>query len=194
MPLAKLNLDSEKHYWVSNDTLCRRWSYWPDVEKSNCTKVVRDSWKKYRKVMTNTLYFSPRPTSEDVVDPKDKGLCYCSSIPTSIDLAIQMGCKKIFLFGVDHNDSSGRHHFWQLLYDRENRPTANANIYDSWRKQSKVFEFNKQAFKALKKFANKKKVEIYNCSDITKVTDFDRISIEYAFKLIGKSNGQKIME
>jgi hypothetical protein len=188
MPLAKFELDPEKHYWVSNDTLCRRWSYWKDVEKSSCMKVVRDSWSKYKKVMTNTLYFSPRPTSEGVVNPKDTGLCYCSSIPTSIDLAIQMGCKKIFLFGVDHNDSSGRHHFWQLLYDRKNRPTANANIYDSWRKQQKVFEFNKQALKALRKFADSKRVEIYNCSNMSKVNSFDRISIDYAFKIIGKTN------
>jgi hypothetical protein len=187
MPLAKLELDPEKHYWVSNDTLCRRWSYWKDIEKSKYVKVVRDSWLKYKKVMTNTLYFSPRPTSEDIIDPNDTGLCYCSSVPTSIDLAIQMGCKKIILFGVDQNDCDGRHHFWQLLYDRNNRPTANNPlIYDSWKKQQKVFEFNNKAYKALKKFADLKNVEIYNCSSITKVTAFDRISIEYAFKMIGK--------
>ncbi len=115
MTLAKFNLDPEKHYWVSNDTLCRRWTYWGDVEKSKCTKVVRDSWWKYRKVIDNVLFFSPRPTSEGAINPKDEGLCYCSSVPSSIDLALQMGCKKIFLFGVDQNDSKGYHHFWQLL-------------------------------------------------------------------------------
>ena len=186
MPLVKFELDPEKHYWVSNDTLCRRWSYWKDVEQSKCTKVVRDSWLKYKEVMMNTLFFSPRPTSEDVVNPNDVGLCYCSSVPSSIDLAIQMGCKRIILFGVDHNDSSGRHHFWQLLYDRKNRPTANANIYDSWDKQQKVFEFNNKAYKALQKFANIKKAEIYNCSNMSKVDVFDRISIDYAFKIVGE--------
>lgn len=186
MPLEKFKLNSEKHYWVSNDTLCRRWSYWKNVDKSECTKVVRDSWKKYQGSMKNTFYFSPRPTSEDVVKPNDIGLCYCSSVPTSIDLAIQMGCKKIILFGVDHNTFDRRHHFWQLLYDRQDRPTANANIYDSWKKQNKVFEFNDKAYKALRKFANYKEVEIYNCSDITKVNAFDRISIDYAFKIIGE--------
>jgi hypothetical protein len=189
MPLVKFELDPERHYWVSNDTLCRRWSYWKDVEKSKCTKVVRDSWLKYQKVMTNTLYFSPRPTSEDIVNPKDVGLCYCSSVPTSVDLAIQMGCKKIFLSGVDQNDSSGRHHFWQLLYDRKSRPFAFSNIYDSWKKQNKVFEFNNKAYKALRKFADSKRVEIYNCSNMSKVNNFDRISIDYAFKIIGKTNG-----
>jgi hypothetical protein len=186
MPLAEFDLDPEKHYWVSNDVLCRRWTYWKDVEKSNCTKVVRDSWLKYREQMSNTLFFSPRPTSEDIVNPKDVGLCYCSSGPTSLDLALQMGCKLIFLFGIDHNDNDRKHHFWQSLYDRKNRPTANANIYDSWKKQNRVFEFNDKSYKALKKFADIKKAEIYNCSNITKVTAFDRISIDYAFKLIGK--------
>ena len=186
MPLAKFDLDPEKHYWVSNDTLCRKWSYWEDVEKSKCTKVVRDSWKKYRKVMTNTLFFSPRPTSESVINPDDKGLCYCSSIPTSIDFALALGCKKIFLFGVDQNDSSGRHHFWQILYDKKNWPTASANIYDSWKKQQKVFEVNNKAYEALRKFADYKKAEVYNCSNMTKVTAFDRITIDYAFKMIGE--------
>jgi len=186
MPLSKYSLDPEKHYWVSNDTLCRRWSYWKDVEKSSCTKVVRDSWSKYRKVMTNTFFFSPRPTSEDVVNLEDKGLCYCSSVPSSIDLAIQMGCKTIFLFGVDHNDVDGRHHFWQLLYDRKNRPTANANIYDSWEKQNKVFEINNKAYKALSKLADNKNVKIFNCSNISKVKHFKKISIESVFNILGE--------
>lgn len=186
MPLAKFKLDPEKHYWVSNDTLCRKWSYWKDVENSKCTKVVRDSWKKYREAMTNTLFFSPRPTSEDIVNPTDVGLCYCSSIPTSIDLAMAFGCKKIILFGVDQNDVNGRHYFWQLLYDRKDRPSASVNIYDSWKKQNKVFKINDKAYKALRKLADSKNVEIYNCSSITKVTAFDKISIDYAFKLIGE--------
>lgn len=186
MPLAKLELNPEKHYWVSNDILCRRWSYWSDVDRSNCTKVVRDSWCKYRETMTNTLFFSPRPTSEDVVNPKDIGLCYCSSCVSALDLSLQLGCKKIILFGVDQNDTRGKHHFWQLLYNRKDRPTANANIYDSWEKQEKVFEFNNKAYKALRKLADFKKAEIYNCSNITKVTNFDRISIDYAFKMIGE--------
>jgi hypothetical protein len=186
MPLSKYELDPEKHYWVSNDTLCRRWSYWKDVENSNCTKVVRDSWLKYKEVMTNTFFFSPRPTSEDVVNPMDIGLCYCSSVPTALDLAIQMGCRKIILFGVDHNVSRGRHHFWQILYNKKDQPTANANIYDSWRKQQKVFEFNNKAYKGLKKIADLKNVEIFNCSNMTKVDVFDRISVKYAFKMLGK--------
>ena len=184
MPLSQFDLDTEKHYWISNDTLCRRWSYWKDVDKSKCTKVVRDSWLKYRKEMSNTYFFSPRPTSEDVVNSQDIGLSYCSSVCSSLDLAIQMGCKKIILFGVDQNTSRGRHHFWQLLYDRKDRPTANANIYDSWDKQNKVFEFNNKAYKALRKFADFKNAEVYNCSNITKVTAFDRISIDYAFEII----------
>ena len=186
MPLVKFELDPEKHYWVSNDTLCRRWSYWKDVEKSNCTKVVRNSWKKYREVMTNTFFFSPRPTLEGKVNPMDVGLCYPFSGVSALDLSLQLGCKKIILFGIDQNIIHGKHHFWQL-YDRKNRPIDDKPlIVDSWKKQNKVFESNSKSFAALKKFADYKKAEIYNCSSITKVTDFDRISIDYAFKLIEK--------
>ena len=30
------------------------------------------------------------------------------------------------------------------------------------------------------------KAEVYNCSNMTKVTTFDRISVDYAFKIIGE--------
>ena len=133
--------------------------------------------------MLNTYFFSPRPTSEDVINSKDVGLCYCSSAPTALDLAIQMGCKRVFLFGVDHADRNGVHHFWQL-YDKKNRPAANANIYDSWRKQNKVFKINNKAYRALKKFADFKGVEIYNCSTITNLDIFDKITIDYVFRII----------
>lgn len=186
IPLAKFELDLEKHYWVSCDSLCRYWSYFDVVKKSKCIKVVRSSWSKYRGELDNFLYFEPRPTSEGIVNPKDYGLCYSSSCLAALDLSLQMGCKKIILFGVDQNNIKGKHHFWQLLYSRKDRPTASKNIYDSWEKQKKVFEFNNKAYKALRKFADYKKAEIYNCSSITKVTAFDRITIDYAFKLIEK--------
>ncbi len=189
IPLSKFELDPEKHFFVSTDVLVKRWSYWKDVKKSNCTKVVRDSWLKYKDELDGFLYFEPRSTPEDVVDfEEDDGLCFCSSICASLDLAIKLGVKNIFFFGVDHcRDSNNRHHYWQLLYDRENWPTANANIYDSWEKQEKVFEYNNMAYKALSKFAKYKNIKIYNCSDISKVTVFDKISIDNVFKMIEES-------
>jgi hypothetical protein len=186
VPISDFDLNPDRHYWVSNDVLCRRWSYWEKVDKSKCTKVVRDSWLKYRGVMSNTLYFAPRPTAEDVVNPDDVGLCYNSSIPTSIDLAMAFGCKKIILFGVDQNTKQGMSHYWQMLYKREDRPFAFSNIQDSWSKQQKVFDINNGVYDALRKFADLKGVEIYNCSSITKVTAFDRITLDYAFKIVGK--------
>ena len=133
------------------------------------------------------MYFEPRSTSEDVVNFEEKCLCYCSSTCASLDLAVQMSCKNIFLFGVDHcRDSSNRHHYWQLLYSRKDWPTANANIYDSWEKQEKVFEYNNKAYVALNKFAEYKNANIYNCSNISKVITFDKISIDNVFKIIGE--------
>ena len=185
--MSKFNLNPENHYWISNDVLCRNWDYFDTVKKSNCTKVVRDSWLKYKDELDGFLYFEPRSTPEDVVNYEENKMCYASSCVSALDLAVQMSCKNIFLFGVDHcRDSSNRHHYWQLLYDRENWPTANANIYDSWEKQEKVFEYNNMAYKALSKFAKYKNENVYNCSDVSKVTVFDRMSIDNVFKIIGE--------
>jgi hypothetical protein len=78
-------------YWVSNDALVRWWDYWQKIKASKATRVVRDSWKKYEKELKDFYYFWPRPTSEGICNPDDEGLAYCSSVPTSIDLCVQMG-------------------------------------------------------------------------------------------------------
>lgn len=153
-------------YWVSNDVLCRKWSYWEDVVKGKGIKVVRNSWEKYKKELEGFLFFNPRPTTEGVIDPGHLGLAYCSSIPTSIDLAIQMGCKKIFLFGVDQNSYKYKHHFWEFM-ERDKQPTCNNLIQDSWARQQEVFKISKKAFEALWNFAEYKKVDIYNVSWIS---------------------------
>jgi peroxiredoxin family protein len=65
-------------------------------------------------------------------------------------------------------------------------------IYDSWKKQQKVFEFNNKAYEALMKLANSKRVEIYNCSNMSKVNVFERLSIDYAFKVIKESKNDRV--
>ena len=187
MAISEYDIDPEKHYWVSNDVLCRQWSYWKDVENSKCTKVVRDSWLKYKNEMKNTYFFSPRPTSEDVINLNDKGLAYCSSVPSAIDLSLQFGCKNIFLFGVDHKQVDGRCHYWQFLYPRKERPTVDGKIYDTWEKQKKVFKYNDMAYKALLNFSILKEAEIYNCSNNTNVGTFKHTCFEAALHEANKS-------
>ena len=169
-------------YWISNDALCRRWNWWRKVKGGKGVRIVRDSWLKYKEELDGFLFFSPRPTSEGEINPDDEGLAYCSSVPTSIDLAIQMGCKKIFLFGVDHNDHKGRNHFWQFM-PKHKQPIATPPAQGPWKQQKTVFPMNLLAYGALKEFADGKGVEIYNVSwieygrHLSKVKTFKRIEI-----------------
>lgn len=177
------NIDYDRCYWISNDAMCRRWSWWEDVKKSKCIKIVRDSWTKYEDELKDFFYFSPRSTPEDFINPNEEKLAYCSSTPTAIDLAIQMGCKKIILLGLDQKESHGYHHFWQLL-NEEKKPFANPPAQGPWEQQKKVFEINNKAFKALHNFAKDKKVDILNCETwiVSAVNEFDKVSWEMLFE------------
>jgi hypothetical protein len=179
------NGDKNDRYWISNDSLCRRWTWWQKVKESQCIKIVRDSWKKYEKELPGFLVFSPRPTKENVINVDDKGLCYCSSVPSAIDLCIQMGCTNIFLLGVDHCEIGGRTHFWQLMpeeyYQRQLKPAQGP-----FKQQQEVFKYNIMAYKALKEFAKIKNVGIYNCSMESKVDIFYKIDFDTCLNMIKK--------
>jgi hypothetical protein len=170
--LSKIN--SNNTYWISNDSICRYWSYFPKVKNSKCTKIVRDSWMKYEKELEGFLYFWPRKTSEDIINEDEIALCYCSSCISAIDLSIQMGCKKIFLLGVDHYEVDEKTHFWEFLPKTE-QPFGPKSPYSQ---QKSVFEFNNLAFKALLGFAKKRNVEIFNCNPMSKVEVFQKIEFE----------------
>lgn len=177
-------------YWLSNDALCRRWSWWKTVKMGTGTKIVRDSWKKYKKELKKFLFFSHRPTSEGIINSGDIGLSYCSSIPSSIDLAIQMGCKKIFVLGLDHNEYEGKHHFWQFMPPKQ-RPRSTPPAQGPWKQQKSVFSLNVKALKALKGFAELRDAKIYNVNCkcrgkyITKVDVFPKIEINDMGKILG---------
>jgi len=183
--------DKKFDYWVSNDSLCRRWSWWKNVKKGKGIKVVRNSWLEFKKDLDGFLYFKPRPTSEDIINSEDVGLCYCSSVPSSIDLAIQMGCKKIFILGLDHTDHSGKDHFWQL-WPSNLRPSAHPPAQGPWHQQSSLFPIHLKAYKALKKFAKEKNVEIYNCNPKSKVEVFKKIEFKNMKKLNKENKMEKI--
>lgn len=186
-------------YWISNDALCRRWSWWDTVKKGKGKKIVRDSWLKYKNEIKDFYIFKPRPTSEDIVNSDDKGLCYCSSVPSAIDLAIQMGCKKVFLLGVDQclDERTRYHHFWQF-FPKNKRPKQIKPAQANWENQKKVFAYNNMSYKALKKFAEHKKCKIYNISRMSEngedwVTDIDIFEIIYfnqLEKVLGKNESK----
>lgn len=179
MALPWFDGSPKDRYWISNDSLCRRWSWFDNVKKAKCTKIVRNSWKKYYDEIPDFYIFHPRETTEDIIDPEGDGLAYCSSVPTAIDLSIQMGYKKIFLLGVDHKDRNGKTHFWQYFPQNKWARQRLKPAQSPFSLQKQVFDLNKVAYSALKGFADSKGVKIYNCNTKsgTEVETFEIIAI-----------------
>jgi hypothetical protein len=178
------NGSEEGRFWVSNDALCLRWSYWDKVKASFCNIVVRDSWEKYSDILPKRVkYFSPR--SENIItDESENGLCYCSSVPTCIDMAIGFGFKCIYLFGVDHDiDNNG--YFWSSWEERDKpmqvvdykgdrkfntKPLALVQPRDQ---RLSVWNENIHCFDALQKYADIKNVKIFNMNKNSKIKSFE---------------------
>ena len=169
--------ENKKRFWISNDASVRHWSFWPLVKSSKATKVVRNSWEKYYQEIPDFYFFPPRPSKEDVMNPDDDGLAYCSSVPSALDLAIQMGCKKIYLLGVDHYLENGNIYFWQL-WAYKNRPKG---PFTPLKVQNNIYDINFGAFRALNEFAKLKNAQVFNCSMKSKVDAFDKIEFEDIF-------------
>ncbi|MFW6009090.1 MAG: hypothetical protein ACOCP8_07495, partial [archaeon] len=108
---------------------------------------------------------SPRKEQFKKFYNNEIGLVSCSSAPTAIDLAIQMGCKNIYLIGIDHCKKDNKRYFWE--YFSKNRQPKYRNLkLDSWKQQNEVFKKNKEVFKRLQEFAFLKEANIYNCSKL----------------------------
>ncbi|MFW6129655.1 MAG: hypothetical protein ACOC56_00635 [Atribacterota bacterium] len=164
-------------YWVSNDSATRLWTYWKKVKSCYASKVIRDSWKKYFDEIPCFYVFSPRKASVGQIDYNDEEhLAYVSSVPTAIDLALQMGCKKIAILGCDHQLRKGKSHFWQL-WPRRLQPTTMGHIAPV-ASQYKIFKDNMASYKALDGFAKYKNAKIYNCSLNSRIEVYDKISFE----------------
>ena len=174
----------EPNFWISTDSLCLRWSWFSGyIRKSNCIKIVRSSWlDKHKEEIEGFYIFEPRKTKEDEINFDGKGLMYCNGTNAAIDLGIRLlekliGVKRIFILGLDHGTIEGKHHFWEFL-DKKNQPTQNKPAQGNWKKQKSVFSIHLQSYKALKKFAEYKNVEVYNCNENSKVEIFQKIKFE----------------
>lgn len=176
-----------KRYWVSVDPLCRTWKYYHNkVMKWNMNIVVSDSWRKHYEEIPDAYLFRNRKNIPD------DGLMSGSSILAALDLCIQMGCKVIYLLGVDQYTVRRKSHFWQLIetdldiiphrYNGMSVPTQ-SNIM-----QEVCFRKNLPVFEKLKDFAVLQHVDIYNCSKLSKVAMFPKIKFEESIKR-SKENG-----
>jgi hypothetical protein len=177
----------DKRYWVSVDSSVRLWTYWKRVQKSVCHKLVKTSWEKYYDFIPDFYIFPTRPTGSGTINPDDMGCICASSVPAAIDFALQTGCSKVFLLGVDHYLVQGTiSHFWQFWMPQE-RPVGPLNPISI---QERIFEKNLPDYKALQVFAEQKNAEIYNCSELSKVEEFKKIDFGEALELCQKNSQQ----
>ncbi len=179
--------EAKKRFWVSTDALCMQWDYfWSKVTRWEMTRVVRNSWARCAKDLKGVpmTYYLPRRTTDEI-DPKGEGLMAGSSILSAIDLALLMGCKKVFLLGVDHRMINGNSHFWQL-WPKKNRPVREnkgSNYMPCQRQQGRVFKSNFRNFDRLDRYSKAIGAKIYNCSTASEVKQFEHISLEDALEL-----------
>lgn len=182
--------DYSKRFWISNDTLCLRWSYfWSHVAETNCTKLIRVSWRKYQdewSKFNRFRLFDTRVSQKSPLSQEDKGLCYVSSVPSALDFSLRLGCSKIYLVGVDHKIQKGNSHFWQL-WPKEKWPKRIDKKIRHHKphqaQQLQMFKQNVPVFKALKDLSLLLGSEVYNCSSISALNPlFPSTSIEQALK------------
>jgi len=174
-------------YWISNDRLCCKWDYfWKNVLRAKCSKIVRTSWKPFEDKIIDYgfRYFKPRKSEKMPLLEDDGGLCSTSSIPTAIDLAIYMGCKQIYLIGVDQCMVHGNSHFWQFWNTSKwpRRSDKGKKFRPEQKHQMRIFNQNISVFKALNEYAACHSSVIKNCSNCTKLRVFDKISLDGAMK------------
>ncbi len=178
-------VDVQKRFWVSTDALCMQWDYfWNKVMRWEMTRIVRNSWARSAKELRGAeiSYYIPRRNGD--INLKGEGLMGGSSILSAVDLALLMGCKKVFLLGVDHRNVNGNSHFWQL-WPKKERPLREGkpgNYMPCQRQQGRVFKSNFKNFDILAKYAKSIGSGIYNCSTISEVKTFEYTSLEDALK------------
>lgn len=178
------NKEINNRFWLSNDVLCMKWSYFNShVLKYKCQKLVGAEWQQHAKKLAghDFRFFSPRITQGKLLET-ELGLCTVSSVPSAIDFALFMGCKKIFLLGVDQRIVQKKSHFWQF-WDKSRWPQRvdqHKNFQPEQPHQLVVFKKNYNTFKVLNEYASKNGKIIKNCSLRSSLDIFDKISLEQA--------------
>lgn len=161
--------DSDKRYWISNDSATRYWSYWQNVLDYKANKLVRDSWEPYYEEVPNFHIFKPRTGAW--VNDAGHGLVPVSSVPSAIDLAIQMGCKRVYLVGVDHYFVADKSHFWQL-WPKDKQPTT-VQHFAPKPMQRKIFGDNMAFYELINGFAMHSGAKVHNLNHRSKVLAFE---------------------
>lgn len=185
--------DEDRRFWLSNDALCMRWSYFQShVMKFKCTKLVGAEWRQHDVKLRGHgfRFFSPRNSQSHPLSDSDPGLCSVSSVPSAIDFALLMGCKRIYLLGVDQKMTQGHSHFWQF-WDKSKWPQRSdqqKNFQPEQKHQVVVFKKNQSTFKSLKEYSITKEAVVKNCSSRSSLEVFEKISLDDALKEVSDSS------
>ena len=177
------NPNKDNSYWLSNDSLCMQWSYFKGyVITANCTKLIRTSWRKYYDQIEGQgfRFFAPRLSQNIPLESGDGGLCFGSSVLSAIDLALLMGCKQIYLLGVDQRMKDGKSHFWQF-WPQFRQPVYYSKVANSPKRQQRaVFDLNVPVFKALREYAGRLGAVIKNCSEFSLLKEYEKVTLRTA--------------
>jgi hypothetical protein len=165
--------EAANRFWISNDSLVRFWTYWPLVKSSKCNKIVRDSWHKYYAEIYDFYKFSAKDESCSDFYATQNKLTGASSVPSAIDLALQMGCSKIFILGLDQYFVGDKTHFFDYLPSNQKPIFALGKLPEHVIKS--CYDLNNKVFSYLQDFAEKINVQIYNCNRISHVSAFKKI-------------------
>lgn len=171
--------ESNNRFWISTDHLCTEWDYFSKhVIPSNCTKVVRENWREDSEILKhpNFVFFHAREKN----DFNDFGLLGYSSGLAAVDLTILMGCKKTYLIGCDSRTLHSNSHMWQF-WPKDKWPIRkgkNRHYFPCQKQQLKVFINSVPLFQKLNELAKQKGIKIYNCSSISTINAFEKMSFE----------------
>lgn len=167
-------------------------------KKSSCPKFITYHSAKYGRVLEDNLWYictngrfhiDPYvPEADALSEDLSKYVTKVHTVTvTSIELAIYMGFKEIYLLGVDHNyakkmDSSGKIYddptvkstYFQGMKDSQGKPDSGSFAVQN----VEAFTYS---YELAKKFAEEHGVKIYNATRGGKLEIFERVDIDSLF-------------
>lgn len=180
LALSTLDLPPETTFWISNDTSVMNWTFWSNIKEWNCQKIFRSSFIGKVEDDENHFVFDCRDKSKSLQEPQ--GLCCQSTAPSAIDQAIQMGCSKIFLLGIDHYHINNKAYFFEMNTKKYGKHFCVGRLPGFMQKQCYSSAIDSE-YPFLKKFAEERNATIYNCSMNSRINTFKKLSFKEACDL-----------
>ena len=185
-------------YYVSIDSTVIPFEINNIKSKMSCPKFINYKAKVFGRKQEDNIWYiclkgkfriNPRdPVADTLNDDLSKYVTWVHTVTvTSIELAIYMGFKEIYLLGVDHSyakkvDRSGK------VYDD---PTVKSSYFEGMKdfqgkpdKGSVMFQYiesSNYSYELAKKFAQEKDVKIYNATRGGKLEIFERVNFDSLF-------------